>query len=146
MKGNLDRKLISFSNINGASHEFPQILYIASFPCYVTGILVDGTVTTTYTTNIVNYQWYLAVVDEGQNLFTPIFNSAPALQSSFQPEENVLCFGAGSIVPNTSNSCVCRGEVSKKLMTGDSIQFTIIAELNTDRFGFSFVVQFYLRT
>ena len=142
-KHNFDKKLTNISTNTGVVST-TALLYTATYPCVVIGIVINGTVSTIYTSSIVAYQWFFIIIRKGQGIPSINFNTYPS--SSIAPEEHVMVFGSGVVTPDILSPCNCKTKTSRKLMSGDTIRFLISTQVSPQTVAFSFTIQFFLRT
>ena len=149
VKHNYDKRLVNINLHEIATYD--TVLYTASFPCVIMGIVINGTVTTKYVptpAGTVNYQWFIIIVREGESVppisFTGLLATSAA--TSITPEEHVMAFGAGAVTPDTFGPCECKTKTGRKMMSGDTVRFTMDADNTSATFSACFCIQFFLRT
>ena len=145
-KHNYDKQLINVSQLNAGTAQ--KLLYTSTYPCVVCGIVINGTTTTTYSTNPIIFQWFIMIVRQGESTTPPIsFDNGLGAAVATIPEEHVIVFGAGCVSTTTFAPCECKTKTSRKLMAGDKLYFFLSTAVPLSfNVCYCYTIQFFLRT
>ena len=136
-KNNYDKQLAS--DITSGTYSTFRLLYTATYPCVVLGLIINGSTISAESYNL-SFLWIITVVKEGQSLPTLNIGSIPFAK----PEEYVMAFGSGIATTTMPRHCECKTKTSRKLMSGDSLYFIWIGNGIMGETNYAF--QFFLRT
>mgnify|MGYP000332636614 FL=1 len=143
----VDKALIVVNKTGVGGTRVNTDLVTATFPCTITGLRWSMGVQPDGSTGTGRILWAVVVLRDGGTLGTMSVSDAGTV---YTPEQDVMVFGASSLLPNTStiNQAVQfegSTKTMRKLMGGDKLVFIAIGEnINTaELFG---VFQFFCKS
>lgn len=117
-----------------------QSLITLTYPCVAMGIVVSGGSISETDSVPSAVQWFLVKLEEGQVVDTISFNAA-----SYQPEQAVLCFGAGPVNINSPLSFMVKTKTGRKMKAGDQVVFVISSTVAAKVIRHCYTVQYFLK-
>lgn len=117
-----------------------QSLITMTYPCVVMGIVVSGASISATDTVPSSVQWFLVRLEEGQTVDTISFNAA-----SYQPEQEVLCFGAGVVNINSPLTFMVKTKTGRKLKPGDQVVFVVSSTVAAKVINHCYTCQYFLK-
>lgn len=136
VKHKFDKQLINI-NVATNNNQNNTLLYTATYPSVIMGVVVVGT--SLGIAGGVNFQWFLVVVEQGETPFVVAWSG-----SCYNPEQQVLCFGAGYSDSSAPNQFYVKTKTGRKLRAGDTVYF-ITASNTAVALSHTYNVQFFLK-
>lgn len=139
VKHKYDKQLV-MSNLNTNNNQVNTVLFTATYPCVIMGLIVDG-VSIGSTAALEFYGWVIVLVEQGDTLNNMSLGNGTTMYS---PEQSVMCFGSGITNVNWGNQHHKKTKTGRKLRAGDQIVFTV-ASTTAVQMDHMYSVQFFLK-
>ncbi len=139
----IDKNLVAVLKATVNATQENTTLLTTTFPCTIVGLRWELAVNQDGGTGLAGYSWGIVVVRDGVTVDTMATSDAA---SFFNPEENMLVFGVGSI-ENALETKTHSGSTKtmRKMQGGDKLVF-IFKGIATETTGCRGVVQFFCKT
>lgn len=138
---------VTFSGTsNNATNLFPGSGGV-TFPCTISGVRVMGTVWNATSSSTSDHFWAVAIQRQGETIPAISFTTAG---STLTPEEDVMVWGRGATVFNTTSNYVwwknydVAGTTKRKLMIGDQLMFVANVASGSPSTNMALVVQWFV--
>lgn len=101
-----------------------------SFPCTISGVRVEGSVTNANTTTVIPHKWAIMIARQGEALPVHSYSSGSPTAACIQPEEDCMLYGSGiTLFDSTNHYTFLRhydsaSSTKRKLMIGDALALT----------------------
>ncbi len=139
----IDKSLVAVLKATVDATQETTVLLTTTFPCTVVGLRWDISFDQDGGTGLAAYTWGIVVVRDGVTVDTLATSDAA---SFFNPEENMLVFGAGTIDNNTqTKQHTGSTKTMRKMQGGDTLVY-IHKGIATNTTGSRGVIQFFCKT
>ncbi len=139
----IDKSLKAINKAGVDATDVTTVLLTTTFPCTIVGLRWDLTIFQDAGTGTAQFWWALVINRDGNTVGTLGVSDAAQF---FEPEQNCLVFGVGS-VDNNVEAVPFRGSTKtmRKMMGGDRLQF-IMRGAATNTSACNGVVQFFCKS
>ncbi len=139
----IDKSLVAILKAGVNATQQTTVLLTTTFPCTVVGLRWSLTFEQDAGTGTAGFSWAIVVVRDGVTVDTLVTSDAG---SFFNPEENCLVFGMGSIDNNTQTKQFEGATKTMRKMQGGDILMFIHKGIATETSGSRGVIQFFCKT
>lgn len=139
----ISKELVAISKTGTAATQATTTLYTATFPVTVVGLRWSLAVVQDAGTGAANHWWCIVLLRDGITVSTVAISDAAAF---FEPEQDVLAFGVGTIDNNSeTKDFMGASKTMRKLQTGDRLVF-IDRGVATDTHATIGIIQFFVKS
>lgn len=139
----ISKELVAISKSATGATQATTTLYTATFPVTVVGLRWALSFIQDAGTGKANHYWCIVLLRDGQTVSTVAISDAAAF---FEPEQDVLAFGVGSVTNNTeTKDYMGASKTMRKLQTGDRLVF-IDRGVATDTHTAIGIIQFFVKS
>ncbi len=139
----IDKKLIAVLKAGVNATQQTTVLLTTTFPCTVVGLRWSLTFDQDGGTSTAAFSWAIVIVKEGVTVDTLVTSDAG---SFFNPEENCLVFGMGTIDNNQHTVQFSGATKTMRKMQGGDILMFIHKGIASETSGSRGVIQFFCKT
>lgn len=137
-KHKFDKQLINVNTTTNANTAAPIILFTATYPCVVMGMVISGCATTN-AAGVNSLEWFVVLVEQGTTVSAPAFSG-----SAYAPEQQVMAFGAGLSQSGSMTQFHVKTKTGRKMRAGDTLNW-VCSSLVAGVVEYCFIVQFFLK-
>jgi len=139
----VDKNLIAIAQTAIDATDQTTTLVTATFPCTIVGLRWDFSIIQTAGTGICTYYWAIVILRDGLTQPTIAISDGSTF---YNPEQDVMAFGATSIDNNTqTKQYMGSTKTMRKMMGGDKLIF-ISKGVATNTSRVDGVIQFFCKT
>jgi len=139
----VDKNLIAIAITGLDATDQTTTLVTATFPCTIVGLRWDFSVIQTGGTGICTFHWCIVILRDGLTQPTIAVSDAATF---YNPEQDVMAFGATSIDNNTqTKQYMGSTKTMRKMMGGDKLVF-VCKGIATNTSRADGVIQFFCKT
>ncbi len=139
----IDKKLVVVSKDAMAATQVTTVLLTTTFPCTVVGLRWDIAFAQDGGTAEARYFWAIVIVRDGVTVSTLAVSDAANL---FQPEQDCIVFGAGTVDNNSTPQQRTGSTKSMRKMMGGDVLMWIGISAATNTIGVRGVIQFFCKS
>ncbi len=140
----IDKNLVVVSKNTVDATQVSTTLITATFPCTITGLRWQIATDRAAGTGTAEFYWAIILVKDGNSANTVAISDGATF---YEPEQNVLAFGLGSLEDSGPDSMLAEGNTKtmRKLMGGDTIVF-IVRGVATNTVNLNAIIQFFCKS
>lgn len=130
--------------VGGAAAAPSSVFTGVSFPCTISGVRVQGSVTNASSAAVIPHRWAIMVARQGEALPVHTYSTGTPLAACVAPEEDCMLYGSGiTLFDSTGHTAFLRhydasSSTKRKLMIGDALALTASSP------NLAIVVSYYL--